>query len=223
MSAPTAAIPAPRAAASPDRTGMLEYYRDNGPVAAAIGAATGDRLRVPAIALLFAAALPGFIAIVVEGDGAAHGLVAATFVWAVLLGGLAASRPLEDRLRWMVPSALRVIEYAGLLWVASVAGASSLPAVFALLCAITYHHYDAVYGLRHRGIKLPRAVQAAGGGWDGRLLLGLVLLLVGALPAGFYVVAVAVAALFIGVTIAQWRQIGRGAQPAYDDEEDEDD
>ena len=49
------------------------------------------------------------------------------------------------------------------------------------------------------------------------------LLLAGALPAGFYVMAVAIAALFIGVTIAQWRHIGRAERPVYDDEEDEDD
>lgn len=213
----------PQAAASTERGSVLELYRDDGPLATAIGAATGGRLRGPAIAYLFVAALPGLVAIAVKGDGASHGLLAAAIAWVILVGGLASGRPLVDRLRWAVPSALRVIEYAGLLWVASVAGASSLPAVFALLCAITYHHYDVVYGFRHRGGPLPRWAQAAGGGWDGRLLLALVLLLVGALPAGFYVTAVAVAALFIGVTIAQWRHIGRTERPLYDDEEDEDD
>jgi hypothetical protein len=214
---------APKATAPTERAMVLELYRDDGPLAAAIGALTGGRLRGPVVAYLFLAALPGFLAIAVKGDGASGGLVAGAIVWAVLLGGLASARPLDDRLRWMVPSALRVIEYAGLLWVASVAGDDPLPAAFTLLCAITYHHYDVVYGLRHRGIPLPRAVQAAGGGWDGRLLLGLVLLLAGALPAGFYAMALAVAALFIGVSIAQWRHIGRATQPVYDDEEDEDD
>jgi hypothetical protein len=217
------AATAPTASAGTERASVLEFYRDDGPIAAAIGAATAGRLRAPAIAFLLVAALPGFAAIVVEGGDASRGVVTAAVVWAVMTGGLASSRPLDDRLRWMVPSALRVIEYAGLLWIADVAGDDSLPAVFALLCAITYHHYDVVYGYRHRGVPLPRWARAAGGGWDGRLLLGLVLLLVGALPAGFYVMAVAVATLFIGVTIAQWRHIGRGAQPVYDDEEDEDD
>jgi hypothetical protein len=46
---------------------------------------------------------------------------------------------------------------------------------------------------------------------------------VGALPGGFYAMAGYVAALFIGVTISQWRHIGRGERPVYDDEEDEDD
>jgi Family of unknown function (DUF5941) len=213
----------PKAAAVTERASVLEFYRDDGPVAAAIGAAAGGRPRVPAFALLLVAALPGLVGIVVEGDGASHGLVAGAIAWAVLAGGLASARPLVDRLRWAVPSALRVIEYAGVLWIAAVAGGDSPPAAFALLCAITYHHYDVVYGYRHRGVPLPRWAQAAGGGWDGRLLLGCLLLLAGALPAGFGVMAVAIAALFIGVTIAQWRHIGRAERPVYDDEEDEDD
>jgi hypothetical protein len=141
----------------------------------------------------------------------------------VLAGGLASGRPLTDPLRWAVPPVLRTLEYGGVLWVASVAGASTLPAAFALLCAITYHHYDVVYGLRHRGVPLPRWVQAAGGGWDGRLLLAAVLLLAGGLPAGYSVMAVAVAVLFIGETIAEWRHIGRAQRPVYDDEEDDPD
>jgi hypothetical protein len=211
------------AAPSAEQASVLEVYRDDGPIAAAIGAATGGRLRGPAIAFLFAAALPGLVAIVLEGGDASHGVLAGAIAWAVLLGALASARPLDDRLRWVVPSALRVIEYGGLLWIATVAGDSSLPAAFALLCAITYHHYDVVYGFRHRGVPLPRWAQAAGGGWDGRLLLGLVALLVGALPAGFFVMAAWIAILFVGETIAEWRHIGRAERPVYDDEEDDPD
>jgi hypothetical protein len=217
------ATTAPVAAAPTERPSVLEHYRDDGPVAAAIGAATAGRVPLPPIALLLAAGLPGLIAILVDGDGAPRGVVAGAIAWAVLLGGLASGRLLTDRLRWAVPPVLRTLEYAGLLWVASVAGASTLPAAFALLCAITYHHYDVVYGLRHRGIPLPRWVQAAGGGWDGRLLLAAVLLLAGALPAGYYAMAVAIAVLFIGETIAEWRHIGRAQRPVYDDEEDDPD
>ena len=210
------AATATQAAAATERASVLVFYRDDGPVAAAIGAATAGRLRAPAIALLFVAALPGLVAIVLAGDSAARGVVAGAIAWAVLMGGLASGRPLDDRLRWAVPSALRIVEYGGLLWIASVAGASSLPAAFALLCAITYHHYDVVYGYRHRGVALPRAFQALGGGWDGRLLLA------GALPAGFYALAGFVAGVFIFVTVSQWRHIGRAERPVYDDEEDED-
>ena len=88
----------------------------------------------------------------------------------MLIGGLASGRRLTDRLRWTVPPALRAIEYAGLLWIGAVAGEDALPATFALLCAITYHHYETVYGLRHRGVAPPSWVNAVAGGWDGRLV-----------------------------------------------------
>ena len=130
----------------------------------------------------------------------------------MLVGGLASARPLTDRLRWMVPPALRAIEYAGLLWIGAVAGEDALPATFALLCAITYHHYENVYGLRHRGVRPPAWVDgrrpAAG---TGGCVLGVVLLVAGALPAGFCVLAVLLAALFVAETVAEWRRVPAGA------------
>ena len=59
------------------------------------------------------------------------------------------------------------------------------------------------------------------GGWDGRLLLAVVLLVAGALPAGFWILAAALAALFVTETVAEWRRFHAGEQPVYDDEEDE--
>ena len=147
-------------------------------------------------------------------------------LWAVLAGGVSSGRPLTDSLRWAVPPALRLLEYGGLFWIAAVAGPSALPAVFALLCAVTYHHYDVVYGQRHRGLRPQRWVQAVAGGWDGRLLAGCLLMLAGALPAGFYVAAAILAVLFAGRTVVEWRGVARaqpaGADPAaFGDDEDE--
>jgi hypothetical protein len=215
-----AAIPS-AAPAPADRGSMLDAYRDDGPLGTAIGRALGRRLPVPPIALLAVAGLPLLLAIVLEGDGASDGLVAGVVAWVVLFGGLASGRPLTDRLRWLVPPALRAIEYATLLWIGAVAADDALPATFALLCAITYHHYENVYGLRHRGEPTPAAVTAAGLGWDGRLVLGVVLLVAGALPAGFYVLAAPLAVLFVGETIRGWRRFRLGQAPVYDDEEDE--
>ncbi len=215
------AVAAPPAQAPTDRGIVLEVYRDDGPLGTAIGRALGRRIPLPAIALLLVAGLPLLVAIAVEGDGASHGLVAAVIAWAVLIGGLASGRRLTDRLRWTVPPALRAIEYGGLLWIGAVAGEDALPATFALLCAITYHHYETVYGLRHRGVRPPSWVNAVAGGWDGRLLLAVVLLVAGALPAGFWILAAALAALFVTETVAEWRRFHAGEQPVYDDEEDE--
>ena len=125
--------------------------------------------------------------------------------WVVLVGGLAAGRPLTDRLRWTVPPVLRAIEYAGLLWIGAVAGDDALPATFALLAAITYHHYDTVYGFRHRGVTAPAWVDGRAAG-TGRLVLAVVLLVAGALPAAFWILAALLAVLFVAETVAEWRR-----------------
>jgi hypothetical protein len=212
----------PSAAPAPvDRGSVLDAYRDDGPLASAIGRVLGRLIKSPAIALLVVAGLPLLLAIVIKGDGASDGLVAGVVAWAVLVGGLASGRPLTDPLRWLVPPALRAIEYGGLLWIGALAGADTEPWTFALLCAITYHHYENVYGFRHRGVRPPARVTAAGLGWDGRLVLGVVLLVAGALPAGFIALAGYLAVLFVGETVREWREFRLGQAPVYDDEEDE--
>jgi hypothetical protein len=213
------ALVAPKVPAADDRAILLEHYRDDGPLSTAVGRALGRHIPLPPIAVLLVAGLPLLAAIVLEGDGASHGLVAGVIAWVVLVGGLASARPLRDRLRWTVPPALRAIEYAALLWIGAVAGDDALPATFALLCAITYHHYETVYGIRHRGVAPPAWVKA--GGWDGRLVAGVVLLVAGALPAAFWILAVLLAGLFLTETVAEWRRFHAGQQVVYDDEEDE--
>ena len=213
MSAATATA-ASRTAAAEHAT-VLETYRDDGPLAAGLGHVLGRRVRLPAIGLLLIAALPGLVAIVVRGEDAPRGLVLGTVLWAVLAGGVSSGRPLTDSLRWAVPPTLRLLEYAGLFWIAAVAGPSALPAAFALLCVVTYHHYDVVYGQRHRGVRPQRWVQAVAGGWDGRLLAACGLMLAGALPGGFSVAAAVLAVLFVGRTIAEWRGVAR-TEPSHD-------
>lgn len=208
----TAAVATP--AAPPP---ALEVYRDDGPIARLLGRPTGP----PAAALLLIAALPLVAAMLLKGDGASDGLAAAVIAWAVLAGGLAGGRPASGRFAWAVPPLLRVIEYGGLVWLAALAGGDSPPAAFALLAAIAFRHYDSVYRLRHQGRVAPAWVAAAGGGWDGRLLAGLVLMLVGALPAGFYVAAAGLAALFVTESIRSWTRPDVVVRPTMDDEDEE--
>jgi hypothetical protein len=53
-------------------------------------------------------------------------------------------------------------------------------------------------------------------------VLGYILLVAHALPAGFYIAAGLLAIVFVAESIAGWRRFGRGQQPVtYEDEEDE--
>jgi len=189
--------------------GTLDAYRDDGPVALALGRLPLPRPPASALALAGVAALLAVVA--VTGDGASWPLAGATLAVVIAAGGVSAGRPLRDRMRWAVPPALRVAEYCGILWVAALAGPTAVPAAFVLLLATTFRRYDVVY----RPATPRRWLDRAAGGWDGRLLASLALAAAAAVPAGFYAAAVLLAIVFVGEAIASW-------QPdVHEDEEDE--
>ncbi|HEV3001103.1 MAG TPA: DUF5941 domain-containing protein [Solirubrobacteraceae bacterium] len=199
----------------------LETYRDDGPIAQALATA-GRRLPVPGAALAAAAALPLLVAVAAERDGASDALAGATLAVAILGCGLATGRAQDGGFRWLVPPVVRLVEYAGLLWLGSLAGGSGVPAAFALISAFAFRHYDLVYRLRHRGATPPRWVNLAGLGWDGRLLLGYVVLLAGVLPAAFFILAAVLGAVFVAESAAGWTGSARGQRSSvYEEEEDE--
>jgi hypothetical protein len=193
----------------------LELLRDDGPLARALARIVA----LPPVLALLAAGTPLFVAIAVEGDGASRALVAVVLAWLILVGSL--SRGLSERgpFAWAVPPLLRLSEYSALLWIGAVAGGSSQPAAFALLCALALHHYDLVYRPRHLGSAPAPWVGDLAGGWDGRVVLGYILLVAGALPAGFFVAAGLLAAVFVAESVSGWRGNDRARQPATDNEE----
>jgi hypothetical protein len=205
------------------RPPALQIYRDDGPLARALGGAGGPAFRrVPQILLVAAGVLPMLVVMAVDGGDASRGAAGAALGWLVVVAGLTGGRAPGDRLGWAVPPVLRVAEYGGLLWIGALAGQSSRAAAFALLCALSFRHYDLVYRLRHQGTTPPAWIGDAALGWEGRLVLGYILLVVNALPAGFYVAAGLFAAVFVAESISGWRRFGRAAQPAtYEDEEDD--
>lgn len=154
--------------------------RDDGPLARAL-APLGRRAPVTALALL--AVLPPAAALAAAGRS--HAWMAAAVAWMVVLGG-ASGGARADRFDWLVPGLLRAGEYALLLWIGLEAG-------FAVIFALTLVHYDLVYRPRHLGTQPPGWT----GGWDGRLVLAWILLVAGALPAGLYALAAALAALWL--------------------------
>jgi hypothetical protein len=104
------------------------------------------------------------------------------------------------RYAWTVPPLLRLLEYAVVLAVVRSVAPDAVPAAFALLFAIAYHHYDALYRVLN-GLPPAGAIHAAGLGVEGRLIVVLILAAAGeaALSAGLVVLAVALAAIFVGV------------------------
>lgn len=211
------AVPAaPAAAAAPDT--RLALYRDDGPLAIAIGR-IGMRLPVPGIVLLLAAAAPLVALLATHGEDPPRGALGAALGWAVLAGGLSSGRPQGGRFDWAVPTVLRMVEYGTFIWLAAIGPGAAQPAVYAFLCAIAFRQYDIVYRVRHRSEPPPAWITTIGGGWDGRLLVAYALLLLDALPAGLFLAAAALAVVSVTESARGWaRQSARGLSDDDDDE-----
>ena len=200
----------------------LTLYRDDGPLARALGASLSRLARGPAPLLLVAGAAPFVAVLAFSGDDYPLALAAAV-AWLVILGGLSSARPQRGRFGWLAPPILRAVEYGGLLWFAVLHGEAAVPACFAFLAAAAFRHYDTVYRVRHQGVAAAAWVRNLSGGWDGRVVLGCLLLVTGALTAGLYVAAVLLAVMSVSESIAAWLSFNRGQRPSmYADEEDED-
>jgi phosphatidylglycerophosphate synthase len=135
------------------------------------------------------------------------GPLAAAVVHA-LRGGPVSRGASTGRFRWLLPPALRLVEYAVVVLLARWVTDDALAAAFAMLLCVAYHHYDALYAVLHRLPPAPVAVQYLGLGVEGRLLLVGGLAVAGAdwLRPGLWVAAAAFAALFLGYgSLRVWR------------------
>jgi hypothetical protein len=199
---------------------IIEQYRDDGPLAQALGW-LARVAKVPPF-LLVGAGVAGLLALAAaEGDGASDGVVGAGVAWLVVLGGVSSGRPHTDRFAWSVPGLLRVGEYAGLVWIAANAGDSGPAGAFALIAALAFRHYDLVYRTRYQGVAPPGWLQVGAAGWDGRLVIAWALLAVGALPAGMFAAAALLGAVFVAECTMSWVRLSSRPVSVYEDEEDE--
>jgi hypothetical protein len=210
--------PAEQRPALPSNTAV---YRDDGPLALALGRVAGARVPVPAMALLLLGvgailALAAFV-----GRDASTGLAAVAVAWLVLTLGLTSGRWPKESFHWAVPPLVRLGEYATLAWLGAIADA--VPAAFALICALTFRHYDLVYRLRHRAEVPPRWLNLLAAGWDGRVIIAWLLLALGALPEAMYVWAGLLGAVSVAETVVAWRRFerGRGTAGEFDEVEGE--
>ncbi|HET6549508.1 MAG TPA: DUF5941 domain-containing protein, partial [Solirubrobacter sp.] len=197
----------------------LRVYRDDG----ALASVAGRFVRLPfgALPLTAAGALPLLAVLVFAGGVPAAGLVAVAFLVAV--AGAARSRAERGRLAWLVPPLLRALEYGILLWLTDLADADALPACFALLGVLAFHHYDTVYRLKHQGVAPPTWLRIASGGWDGRLVVVYALAAADALEPVLAVLALALGVLFVSESVVSWLGAARAeGTPTYIDEDLED-
>ena len=155
------------------------------------------------------------------------GHVESSFVSALRDDGFAARAlarhiHVRSRFNWVVPGTIRALEYGLLILTAALAHGSAMRACFALLAVLALHHYDTVYRLRQQGAPPPIWVSLAGGGWDGRIILAFIALLVAVTTAGMAVAAGLLAIVFVGESVSSWARGPRADQPlTYADEEDE--
>jgi Family of unknown function (DUF5941) len=209
----------PTALAPPD---PITVYRDDGPLARALGGLLGRALRLPGAVLVMAGLLPLLAAVAIGGGDASRTVAAAVLAWVLLVAGASSGTRPRPRIRWAEVPLLRATEYVALIWIAALEGPDAYPAAFALLAALTFRHYDLVYRLRHRGVQPAALLSALAGGWDGRLVVALLLLVSGALPAGYFVAAAVLGTAFVAEAAYGWLAVGRVQRPLeYEDEEDE--
>jgi hypothetical protein len=222
MSAATHRSPA-AAHAPTERPSALMVYRDDGPLARALGGALPAGLaRVPALALAVPGVVVELAAIAIGGADVSRLAAALVLAWLVLSLGASRGASHADRMAWAAPTLVRLGEYVALIWIATLDGRASQPAAFALLCALAFRHYDLVYRLRHQGTTPPGWVDALSLGWEGRVVLAFLLLVAGALPAAYFVWAALIAVVFVAEATRSWLTHSRGQRTVdYEDEEDE--
>jgi len=134
----------------------LELYADGGVLARWWPL----RLSVPTPVVVLLGALPPVLALASQADvGPA---VLAALVWWVVV--IETSAPTEGPLAWLFPPLVRAGEYGFAVAVVALGAPDALPALFLVLCALSYHHYDIVYRVRQIGVRPP--------GWLELALLG---------------------------------------------------
>ncbi len=107
------------------------------------------------------------------------------------------------RLAWTMPAVLRAVEFTFVVLTVRRVAPESMPAAFALLFVIAYHHYDALYRVLN-GLASAGSLRLVGLGVEGRMLVISALAIAGsqALTQGLVLLVVALGVLFIGMGTA---------------------
>lgn len=213
----TPASEEPHAAETAFHASRLLAYRDDGPIAHALGRLTRGKLP-PLLPVLVAGIVT--LILLIAGVEDQSGLVLLAPVLVLLLAGPGSAHPHTGRLDWAAPNIIRVIEYGYLATLGFSHGVSK-PLVYALLCVLAYHHYDTAYRTRQR--LWPAAwVFRAGLGWDGRMLIAGLGALTDTAPLVYAVLTSYLGVLFAAESIYSWTRVSQRTGVIVNLEETED-
>lgn len=183
-------------------TGLLEHYRDDGPLARLVG--HGPRLRVPSLTITVLGLLAAAAGLLIDG-GTRTGPASVIGITAFVLlatAGAAASR--HRRIQWLVPPMLRAGEYGVVATLAWRAGTPEVWLAYVLLSVVAFHHYDIVYRLRHQRTAPSHLVTQLCGGWEVRTIVVTVAALAGVLTPVLIALTAWCGALFVSESMRSW-------------------
>ena len=115
---------------------------------------------------------------------------------------------LTGRFGWSAPVLLRAIELGGIALLLVAGSAANTVITFWIVFAIAYHHYDVMYRSL-QGAAPPRWLTWLGFGWDGRLLVIVVVVLAAAWQPALNVLVTWWVLWFAGVASVQWLRSSR--------------
>jgi hypothetical protein len=177
----------------------LVAYRDDGPIAHALGRLTRGQL--PPLPPLLVAAIVTLI-LLITGVYEQGGPALLAPVLVLLLAGPGSAHPHTGRLDRAAPTIIRMIEYGYLATLGFSHGVSK-PLVYALICILAYHHYDTTYRTPQRPWPATWVIRA-GLGWDGRILIAGLGALTHTAPLLYLVLTSYLGVLFAAESIYSW-------------------
>jgi phosphatidylglycerophosphate synthase len=113
------------------------------------------------------------------------------------------------RLTWLSAPLARAVELGAVTAIVASADSDALPACFGFLIVVAFHQYDTIRRVEE-GERTASWARALGGGWEGRIILVIILALTGVVEVGLIVGAAALGALFVGEAVAAWGRAPRG-------------
>ncbi|HEX9358946.1 MAG TPA: DUF5941 domain-containing protein [Streptosporangiaceae bacterium] len=196
------------AASPPPARADIAAARDDGPLARFAGAVVRGQLvpLPPAVAGLTATVLLATL-----GLRDLAGLVLLTPVAAMLLAAPGCAHPHDGPLDWLTPLVIQAGEYVYLAALGFAKGVPG-PLVFALTGLVALRHLDAAYRARRR---MPAGHARGGIGWEGRMLVAGVGVMLSVGPLSYLALTVYLMWLLSSGSLASWLAVRTHSRGVY--------